>query len=803
MYPRNRVDALLSTLENEAAIRDLTMAAYETWLPAVNTAVFPSLTAASDELPPDPAALVRTQTVWESALDGLIVYGAGLVYGRELLSTYSALGGDAVDDDPDQDEDDDTLPRKARRIVAKATGVSVSAVRAIDRRINGNPALKALRETFMREVRARRTDVPAAVAADLTKQLDAARLSNVAPSEIRVQIQTWLKPGADNWGQRARETARTESAGSQSLATIEAAKIRNAEIGEQLEQTWICTLDSRTRKSHWAADGQRVPLGGRFKIGKTELRGPGDHLGPDEETRNCRCRVGILAVDEKLPGEDDRHTERGKGDSTVKNRNGTQEDEIAAREAEGNIRAREDPDGIGRVASAHDERFDMTAPIDEETTEDSATMFRTFTDQVIAVIGSPTDDRRILASDISLGFRDFPLPLMWVEQSSGGHYNSYTVGVIEDARVEGTNVVASGYMLNSDEANEAAEQSAHGVSNPSVDLGDTEWMLTDENGAEITEEQWWDADGDLKIFETVTSAKLLGATLVAIPAFGETRFKLDAERQSRDIGLVASLTAGSRYVEPKYNPEWFANPHFTEPTDVTVTEDGRIFGHLACFGECHVGIGKACVMAPRSTTNYAHFLTSPPVLLEDGTRQKVGRLTVGGGHADGTLGARPAAEHYDNVGSCFALVNVGEDAHGVWFAGTVHPTATQKQITDGISAPLSGDWRMIGGNYELVAALSVNNPGFPILAGANDAEDNPMSLVASLGPRREADDKPLTRKDVAALGEQIVASMHRAEKRRTEAAAIVASVTGKRRDEAKKIIVASAARDIIKSVGGK
>lgn len=86
--------------------------------------------------------------------------------------------------------------------------------------------------------------------------------------------------------------------------------------------------------------------------------------------------------------------------------------------------------------------------------------------------------------------------------------------------------------------------------------------------------------------------------------------------------------------------------------------------------------------------------------------------------------------HYDNTGTCFALVRVGEDKHGIWFSGVAAPGASHDDIAKGIAAPLSGDWRDFGQGLELVAALAVNTPGFNV-RGATDEQDRPIGLVAS------------------------------------------------------------------------
>lgn len=365
-------------------------------------------------------------------------------------------------------------------------------------------------------------------------------------------------------------------------------------------------------------------------------------------------------------------------------------------------------------------------------------MFRTFTDQPVAMVGTPTSDGRVLAGDIDLSVRDCPLPLMWMKQTGsgfGGHTEAFTVGVIESAKMGDGVISASGYMLNTPEADEASSELGHGVTAPSVDLAATEWKLTDADGKEISEEDWWDMPMDAEVYQTITAAELIGTTLVATPAFGSTKLQLDAERSSRNVAIVASAAEDFR---PRVYPaKFFAKPALTGPTLPTMDDEGRIFGHLACFGECHRSIQSQCVMAPRSKTNYSHFHTSPAVRLDDGSSVSVGRLTVGTGHASDRISGAAAMAHYDNTGTCFALVRVYEDEYGVSFSGVPHPTATAEQIESGITAPLSGDWRSFGDGLELVAALAVNTPGFAA-RGREDDRGRAVTLVASLGPAPSA-----------------------------------------------------------------
>jgi hypothetical protein len=193
-----------------------------------------------------------------------------------------------------------------------------------------------------------------------------------------------------------------------------------------------------------------------------------------------------------------------------------------------------------------------------------------------------------------------------------------------------------------------------------------------------------------------------------------------------DAPAVEFLTAG---VSPVAPPRvWFDDPKLDGPTPIAVTADGRVMGHLAAWGTCHAGIGNQCVMAPRSAVSYKYFLNGT-VITADGAAVKVGKITAGTGHADTRLGWVPASDHYDNTGKQVAVVASGEDRWGIWVAGSLVPEADDTDAAMLRRSPLSGDWRRINGNLELVAALAVNTPGFPIVS--LNASGEPDALCAA------------------------------------------------------------------------
>src|SRR5699024_11617521 len=76
---------------------------------------------------------------------------------------------------------------------------------------------------------------------------------------------------------------------------------------------------------------------------------------------------------------------------------------------------------------------------------------------VLAPVGKPSGDNRILMEDAQINFRDFPLPLMFQKTQSEGHNTGVIVGKIEGGTVEGGAVHATGVLFDTPEAKEAAE----------------------------------------------------------------------------------------------------------------------------------------------------------------------------------------------------------------------------------------------------------------------------------------------------------------------------------------------------------
>lgn len=226
----------------------------------------------------------------------------------------------------------------------------------------------------------------------------------------------------------------------------------------------------------------------------------------------------------------------------------------------------------------------------------------------------------------------------------------------------------------------------------------------------------------------ITTAQIIASGAAGIPvpeADLEVITEVVAALRAR-LDDPEALTAASFPVAPP--DDWFEQQALSGPTALTVTADGRVSGHGWLWGTCHQGVGDRCVVPPRTAAGYRYFANGS-VLTASGKMVKVGKITKGTGHASTRLGWIPAADHYDNTGTVVAVVTVHEDMFGGQFAGAIVAGASEMDVAELRRSPISGDWRRINGNLELVAALAVNTPGFPIVS-LNAAGDTDCVMAA-------------------------------------------------------------------------
>lgn len=332
-----------------------------------------------------------------------------------------------------------------------------------------------------------------------------------------------------------------------------------------------------------------------------------------------------------------------------------------------------------------------------------------------------TGDRRIFDEGAAT-MRNLPMALLWQVKTASGHDGSYIVGRIDSLeRVEGGLGNARGVFDVGPYGREAERLVRGGfLRGVSADLDQFEGNIEVEEDAELSA-------NTIKNKKTrVEKGRVMAATLVAKPAFQECIIMMeeDAAVPNSDVVIedgtyeeflddidneLAALAASAAPVVPP--KDWFKNPKLDGPTPLTVTDEGRVYGHVAAWHVNHIGLPNG-TKPPKSSTNYAYFCTG--VLRTDQGDVQVGQLTLAGGHAPLEFSAPSAVEHYDNTASAIADVSAGEDQFGIWVAGALRPEATPTQVRALRASAPSGDWRPINGNLELVAVCQVNVPGFPI-----------------------------------------------------------------------------------------
>lgn len=368
--------------------------------------------------------------------------------------------------------------------------------------------------------------------------------------------------------------------------------------------------------------------------------------------------------------------------------------------------------------------------------------------------GKDAGDRRFIEEG-ALTWRDLetgPLPLMVQVQNpeTGGHALAYIAGSIWEIERRGLEIWGLGFFDSGQWGVEAKrlveERTIKGVS-ADIDMV--------ESDMEVGE------DGDPKM--RLTSGRIMGATITPFPAFQEAiirvlsvltaggtityRQVLDAFARTEPLpegegvrqvavwrstipftgGLVGSehleeLTASAagpvrRNTYPTEPPaEWFAKRQLNQRHALEVDADGRVWGHVAGWFECHIGIEGACITPPRSRQGYRHgyehWRRAGSTLCSNGQTIRTSPIFLDLNHSHAAIPA-DAAQEMEHTGLAVCDVTYYEDEWGIQCAGAVRPTASPEQVRVLRGSDVSPHWVNEGGNLELVGAMCVNVSGYP------------------------------------------------------------------------------------------
>lgn len=365
---------------------------------------------------------------------------------------------------------------------------------------------------------------------------------------------------------------------------------------------------------------------------------------------------------------------------------------------------------------------------------------------VIAMEGVETGDGRFIAEG-ALYWDEGPVPLKF--DNAEMDHSGATIGTVNVfERREGGVIWGIGNLsVSSNEETQALivraeELFAEAAVGVSMELDHQE-----DNSADFFE-------GKAERLE-VSKARIRAVAIVDTAAFAEAK-----------VGLVAAIRP--------VKPEWFADPEFGSENDerlvwqepdrpeeerqlgcpFTITDDGRVYGHAALWGRCHVGYPGTCLRPPKDPAAYRNFLTGERL-----PGVPTGPLVMRTAHASMRATAEAAEAHYAHTGAAVADVAVGADRYGIWVAGALRSDATPEDIEILRGSALSGDWRYIGGHLRLVGLLVVNAPGFRV-ARAMAAS----AALLTVGPGCEICEEESTLEERVFRLERLLEEEHTAEK---------------------------------------
>lgn len=385
-----------------------------------------------------------------------------------------------------------------------------------------------------------------------------------------------------------------------------------------------------------------------------------------------------------------------------------------------------------------------------------------------ARLDTETRDGRTILSE-GFGMDDAPRTLYFQKAQAPGHEGAVAVGRIDSMTIDGDLVTATGWLVDSPDARMAAHLVKTGVlRGNSVDLSVHQRDV-------MIDVEWSEEDDFPSISAKFRNASVTASTLVGLPAFHTASAIIPEGWDVEGVAITASATdelvaAGNARHALEFSTTdqallvpgtAFANPELNEPTPLYVQGDGEVYGHLAAWGTRHLDSG---VVPPRSHSGYAYFATGA-VHTDAGDIIATGRIVIDGNHAKQDANWRGAIDHYANTCAAWADVAIGEDQHGIWLAGKVRTGTPEHTIAAARNSAVSGDWRSIGGHMELIAALSVNAPGFPIprpKAYAVGSMQRSLTGAGVLRPRPLGlDIDPSFKRDISYIAENLRAQRAR------------------------------------------
>lgn len=365
---------------------------------------------------------------------------------------------------------------------------------------------------------------------------------------------------------------------------------------------------------------------------------------------------------------------------------------------------------------------------------------------VLMVEDTETGDGRFVVRD-AITWRDLPVSLAYQYETPSGfnpHGSAFPAGRIDTITRAGTTIKATGVFTADDEGRQAAlavdSKKVRGVS---VDLDNIKAhyeLIEDAETGEVVSERY-----------VLDQGRIMGATIVMHPAFAEAIIETTApvppaetEAVAASLGEMVTMFDGVIVDGERVDVyrAAFADPQLESLTPFTVVPLGNtgmacVYGHIAPWGVCHLGIQHRCQTAPQSKSGYSYFHLGQYECVDGPIA--VGKLSMGGLHADRYLDRMEAQRWYDDMTTVACYVRAGEDEWGIWVAGITALGLSAQHLEMLAASCPSGDWRPVGMDLELCAVHEVVAPGFPVprnlTASAAFTDGAPASFISGGVPR--------------------------------------------------------------------
>lgn len=241
------------TPAQEQQLQTAYLAAFGTWLPAVEVAVLAAFYRFGSA--PNIGAITSTSAVWSRAVNE--------VSQQELYP-----------------------------VAAEAYGAQTAGMAGV--------AAFSLGLPFVAGAAAATTVFLAAQVGEVEAALRHIARNSTTIADAAAAIAAYLNPANPHWASKALQFAQTEGDRWVQAATLSGAVMAERADGLRRSKVWDSRRDMLVRAAHAATDGQRRPLLSPFSVAGFPMMYPADPSAPADLVVNCRCGMRIEVEDARV-----------------------------------------------------------------------------------------------------------------------------------------------------------------------------------------------------------------------------------------------------------------------------------------------------------------------------------------------------------------------------------------------------------------------------------------------------------------------------------------------------------------------